>query len=75
VRFEGGRILADSPTIHVNRAFKITEAAGPDFKLVAVDDSGNQATSGCQFSDDGSQIVFHGETEPWRGTGTLRRAQ
>ncbi|MEO6576126.1 MAG: hypothetical protein ABIP89_19890, partial [Polyangiaceae bacterium] len=27
VRFEGGRILADSPTIHFNRAFKITEAA------------------------------------------------
>lgn len=75
VRFEGGRVLADSPTIHVNRAFKITEAAGPDFKLVAIDDSGNQATSSCQFNDDGSQIVFHGETEPWRGTGSLRRSQ
>jgi hypothetical protein len=73
VRFEGGHILADSPTIHVNRAFRITEAAGPDFKLIATDEQGNQALSSCQFSDDNQTILFHSETEPWRGMGSLRR--
>lgn len=75
VRFEGGRVLADSPTIHVNRAFKITDSAGPNFKFVATDESGNQSTSVCQFTDDNSQILFHSETEPWRGTGSLKRVQ
>jgi hypothetical protein len=75
VRFEGGRVLADSPTIHVNRAFKITDSAGPNFKFVATDESGSQATSACQFSDDNTTILFHSETEPWRGNGSLKRAQ
>ncbi len=75
VRFEGGRVLADSQTIHVNRAFKITDSAGPNFKFVATDESGNQSTSACQFTDDNATILFHSETEPWRGTGSLKRTQ
>ena len=75
VRFEGGRLLADSPTIHINRAYKITDSAGPNFKFVATDESGSQATSACQFSDDNTTILFHSETEPRRGNGSLKRAQ
>src|SRR4051794_11146114 len=28
IRFENGRLLADSPTIHLNRSYEITEVAG-----------------------------------------------
>ncbi len=73
VRFENGRLLADSPTIHLNRAFTINNIAGNLFRVVTTDDAGVALQSSCQFSDDGSQIFFRGDTAPWRGNGTLRR--
>ena len=73
VRFENGRVLADSPTIHLNRAFTINNVAGNLFRLVTTDDAGVALQSSCQISEDGATILFRGDTAPWRGEGVLRR--
>jgi hypothetical protein len=73
VRFESGRLQADSPTFHISRALQISDVAGSLFKLTATDENGVMLTSSCQLSDDGTTITFRGETEPWRGLGTLKR--
>jgi hypothetical protein len=75
VRFANGRILADSPTLHVERAYAVTDAAGSQFTLVATDQNGVSLKTVAQLSDDGSRVDFKGETDPWRGTGQLVRAQ
>jgi hypothetical protein len=73
VRFENGRLLADSPTIHLSRAYTINNVAGNLFRLVATDDAGVALQSSCQISEDGGTILFRGDTAPWRGEGVLRR--
>ncbi len=73
IRFDGSHLYADSPTIHVNRAYQVTYAAGPIFKITSPDYGGGTLVSSGELSDDGNQIVFHGESEPWMGTGTLQR--
>jgi hypothetical protein len=73
IRFDNGHLLADSPTLHVDRAYQVTGAAGPIFKIVSPDVGGGTVTTSCEISDDGRQIQFRGETEPWIGTGLLRR--
>lgn len=74
VRFDGGHLRADSSTIHVDRPYQLVDAAGPYFKLISPDYGGGSLTSSCEMSEDGTRITFHGETEPWIGTGTLVRA-
>ncbi|HEY2513510.1 MAG TPA: hypothetical protein VGI39_21730 [Polyangiaceae bacterium] len=73
VRFDNGRLLADSPAFHFIRTFQIVGAGGNLFKLIATDETGVSLTSSCVLSDDGTKISFRGETEPWRGMGTLSR--
>jgi hypothetical protein len=73
VRFENGRLLADSPTIHLNRAYTVNNVAGNLFRLVTTDDAGVALQSSCQISEDGMTILFRGDTAPWRGEGVLRR--
>ncbi len=73
VHFEGGHLRADSPTLHIDRPYQILEASPPFFKLSSPDYGGGTLVSSGQFSDDGTRVIFHGETEPWRGTGTLLR--
>jgi hypothetical protein len=73
IRFDNGHIYADSPTLHIDRPYQVTDAGGPIFKLVSPDIGGGTVTSGCQISDDGREIQFHGESEPWIGRGLLRR--
>jgi hypothetical protein len=75
VTFNGGQLLADSPTIHVQRTYSVTDAAGPSFTLVATDQNGVALKSVGQLSDDGNRIDFRGESDPWRGTGQLVRVQ
>ncbi len=74
IRFAQGHVHADSPTIHIDRAYQIVEA-GAQFVVVATDETGGTLRTTAQFSNDGQTIYFHGETEPWRGNGTLVRAQ
>jgi hypothetical protein len=73
VRFDSGRLMADSPTFHFVRTIQIDGAGGNLFKLIATDENGVSLTSSCELSDDGTKLYFHGETEPWRGMGTLSR--
>ena len=73
VRFDNGRLMADSPAFHFTRTFQIAGAGGNMFKLIATDETGVSLTSSCTLSDDGGKIYFRGETEPWRGVGTLSR--
>ena len=74
IHFEAGHVQATSPTLQVDLPYRIVEAGGPLFKMIATKDGAGYASS-CQFSDDGTKINFRAETEPWRGTGTLIRAR
>jgi len=71
VRFQNGRLLADSATFHVNRAYRLEDVAGPQFKILTTDENGVTLETLCQFNGDMTQIEFHGETSPWRGIGHL----
>jgi hypothetical protein len=71
VHFGQGRVRADSPTIHIDRAYQVVDASGPQFVVVTTDAAGGTLRTTAQLSDDGRTVNFHGETEPWRGNGTL----
>jgi hypothetical protein len=72
VRFDGKRIVADSPGIHIERTYQITEPNGDEFKLTAFDAQGVPYESVCTFRDN-THIELHSHTMPWRGYGTLVR--
>ncbi|AUX23930.1 hypothetical protein SOCEGT47_044600 [Sorangium cellulosum] len=73
IRFDGRRILADSPGLHVDRAYEIREPAWDRFELVSYDEAGVAYEAICQFSGDG-ELIVHAQTPPWKGVATLRRA-
>jgi hypothetical protein len=73
IRFDGKRISADSPTVHVIRAYEILEPQGDRFKLVAYDEAGVPYESTCELSETGDLLVY-AQTPPWKGVATLRRA-
>jgi hypothetical protein len=73
IRFAQGRVHADSPTVHIDRAYQVADASGPQFVVVTTDNSGGTLRTSAQLSDDGATLSFRGETEPWRGSGTLVR--
>jgi hypothetical protein len=75
VRFERGHLYSDSPTFHVVRTYRVTEAAGPLFTVESPDVGGAVFTSSGAFSEDSQRITFRGNTDPWRGTGTLVRVK
>jgi hypothetical protein len=72
IRFDGKRVTADSPGVHVNRGYQIAEAYGDHFKLVSYDEQGIPYESWCDFIGDAA-IELHSETDPWRGVATLRK--
>ncbi|WP_437520317.1 hypothetical protein WME79_26420 [Sorangium sp. So ce726] len=74
VRFDGKRILADSPGLHVDRAYEIRDPAWDRFKIVSYDEAGVAYEALCEFSGEG-ELVVHAQTPPWKGVATLRRAQ
>ena len=71
VRFENGRIRADSPGITFDRRYEVRNADGLQFQLVAYDDTGTPQLSYCSFETNGSLRVSM--TSPWKGVGTLVR--
>jgi len=71
VRFEGDHLIAESPTFHWDRPYVLSDVADPMFKLTTT--GGEPYTSSGQFDVDGRRIFFRGESEPWRGSGTLQR--
>lgn len=74
VRFDGKRILADSPGLHVDRAYEIRDPAWDRFKLVSYDEAGVAYEALCEFSGQ-EELIVHAQTPPWKGVATLRRAQ
>ncbi|WP_437774293.1 hypothetical protein [Sorangium sp. So ce1097] len=74
VRFDGERILADSPGLHVDRAYEIRDPAWNRFKIISYDEAGIAYEALCEFSGQGELIVY-AQTPPWKGVAMLRRAQ
>lgn len=70
-----GNMDAQSPTVKFHRRYRVTDAEGPRFHLVAIDESNVEQGSTGEFSQDGGTIDFHGDTDPWRGQGKLVRAR
>ena len=73
IRFENGKMLAQSPSIDLIRNYRIENAAGPRFELVAFDEQNVAYRSSCELAFDGKTVTFRGTTAPWRGVGTLQR--
>ncbi|XXY12730.1 hypothetical protein WME88_31165 [Sorangium sp. So ce216] len=74
IRFDGDRILADSPGVHVDRAYEIREPAWNRFKLISYDEAGVAYEAVCEFSGE-KELIVYAQTPPWKGVATLRRAQ
>lgn len=75
VRFEQSRLRADSPTLKLDRPYTISNVSGRHFTLSAPGNSGVVYTSTAEITPDGQRVLFHGETQPFRGTGLLERAR
>jgi hypothetical protein len=73
LRFDGKRIIADSPGVHVDRAYEIREPKGDRFKLVSLDEAGVPYESVCEFAGS-DQVLVYSQTPPWKGVATIRRA-
>lgn len=72
VRFERGRLIAQSPGVHVDRGYRITQAEGDRFKMTSFDEQGVPYDAVCTFVSPYTLEVTSW-TEPWRGVATLRR--
>lgn len=72
-RLDGKRLIADSSGIHVDRAYRVSEVVGDQFKLTTYDDEGVPYESVCMFLPDGT-VQVHSLSSPWRGMGLVRRA-
>ncbi len=75
VRLDHGQLSADSPTFHVTRPYRVVTAAGPLFTVESPDVGGAVFTTSGTLSEDGRSISFQGDTEPWRGAGSLARVE
>jgi hypothetical protein len=72
IKLDGQNAVADSPGLHVQRTYRITDVQGDQFQLVTVDDQGVAYEAAALFIGD-NDIRFHSTTMPWKGVGTLRR--
>lgn len=74
VRFDGRTLSALSPTLQITRPYTLENVATFTFDLVSPDaQGGGQLRSHCELSSDGRRIMFHAQTDPWTGTGTIER--
>jgi hypothetical protein len=70
LRFDGQRMTGTSPTLRIARAYRVTDAAGPHFGVVLIDEMGVGYELRGEFEGP-DQIAFRGANRPWAGTGTL----
>lgn len=73
IRLDGKRLVAESPGVHVDRAYRISEVKGDQFKLTSLDAQGVPYESTCMFLPDG-RVEIHSTTSPWRGVALVSRA-
>jgi hypothetical protein len=71
VSFRGGSMTIEGVGVQAQRTFKVTQAAADGFTGVMVDPTGvsYQVTGAFQ----GVDLAFVSHSDPWRGTGRLRR--
>jgi hypothetical protein len=73
VTFDGQKLQARSSTIGFTRPYTVENVVGPTFDLVSPDVQGaGVLRSHCELVEGGRRVVFHAETDPWTGTGTLK---
>ena len=73
IRFEGGRIKAESPGIHFDRRYEVREVNGDRFKLISYEEGGIPYESVCEFGENETLIIYS-QTSPWKGVATIHRA-
>jgi hypothetical protein len=73
VRLERGHFVADSPGVHLSRAYRVTEANGDRFKLTSFDEQGVPYDAECTFLQP-DVLQVSSWTDPWRGVATFQRA-
>ena len=73
IRFEGGRIKAESPGIHFDRRYEVREVKGDRFTLISYEDGGIPYSSVCEFGPNETLLIYS-QDAPWKGVGTIRRA-
>jgi hypothetical protein len=73
VTFDGRTMHATSSTLTFERPYVVEGPSIYAFDLVSPDFGGGYLRSHCEVSEDGRRIVFHAQTDPWNGTGTIER--
>jgi hypothetical protein len=71
IQFDGLNMQAEGPGINVHRKYKISEAYADHFRAQIYDEFGVSYDSSNDFR--GDLLELRALTNPWRGTGTLRR--
>jgi hypothetical protein len=72
VRLERGRMIAESPGLHVDRAYRLHDVAGEQFKITSFDEQGVPYEAVCTFLRP-DLIEVSSWTDPWRGVATLQK--
>jgi hypothetical protein len=72
VRFEEGRVRSASAGMQLDRAYRLADVQGNNFKIYIADGQGVEHESQCQFDRSG-RLLFYTVTPPWRGRGVLER--
>jgi hypothetical protein len=72
VKLDGQRLVADSPGLHVERTYRITDAQGDQFEMVMFDEQGVSYPGTAVFVGD-NDLRFRSNTTRWKGEGTLHR--
>ncbi len=72
VRLENGRIHAESPGLHVNRAYRLHDGYGNQFKLTSFDAQGVSYNAVGTFVRP-DVLEISSWTDPWRGVATFQK--
>jgi hypothetical protein len=72
VRLSRGRMIAESPGVHLDRAYRLHDAAGEQFKITSFDEQGVPYEAGCTFTRP-DLLEVSSWTDPWRGVATFQK--
>jgi hypothetical protein len=73
IALHAGTMKVEGVGVSAERTYRVTQAAADGFSAVMVDPSGVEYRVTGAFQ--GVELAFVSQTDPWRGTGRLRRAQ
>ena len=72
VRLERGRLLADSPGVHLSRSYRLRDGYGDQFKLTSFDEQGVAYDAVGTFVRP-DVLEVNSWTDPWRGVATFQK--